>query len=432
MTEPVTTADPTPEQRRGMRDAIVAQCFGCFAYLVFRNGIMLLFLNSLHLSGARVVAYLAVPFAVDAVVRLPAAYFADRHGKKRMGVSGSVMMALGFVVVSLAPSVPGLTPGAATLLGVIIYGAGFGIFVSSWFAMLSPIVPEGYRGRFFGRLRFSWQICGVAFATLCALTLPRDASPVLYQWIMGVIALALAIRVVYYARLPEMERPGRGMGGIAAALRRIVRAERYAAFCAYVFLVSLVAAGGPALFGLIEKRVMGLGDSTVIWLGNALMVGSVVGFGLVGRFIDRYGTRPAFLACHIGFAAALLLFVLRDIAPGGPVAAVAVLSFIYGAAFAAFSVAVSTEMLALIPPTDKSLATSLCAALREGGVGLAGLLSSWLLGSGILSGTWTLGDTPVSAYDSVLLLWGTMAAVLAVTVGLIPKVLRKAQWVPGN
>ena len=54
-----------------MRDAIIAQCFGCIALLSFSNGIFLLFLVAMGVKPARTVAYLVLPSFMDVMLKLP-------------------------------------------------------------------------------------------------------------------------------------------------------------------------------------------------------------------------------------------------------------------------------------------------------------------------------------------------------------------------
>lgn len=421
---------PTEAQRKGMRNTIIAQCFGCLALLAFSNGIILVFLTSLGTSDARIVTYLAFPFLFDALLRVPSAFLADSYGKKRIGFVGSVLMALGFFVITVAGSAEASTAQTCTAVGIAVYGIGIALSASSWFALLSPIVPSHMRGRFFGRLRFSWQLCGIVFVALCAWFLPERPPIWAYQVVIGLLALALAIRLFFYAKIPEMEKSTGPSGSFRKALLETLKADRYVSFSAYVFLLSLFTAGCPAIFGLIEKRVMGLGDNAVVWLGNLLMVGAVVGYFLGGKIVDRYTTKPAFLGCHLGYGALVFLFLSRDALPVPPVMTAGASHFLFGFSYAVSSVAISTEMLALIPPENKSLSTSLCMTLMKGGSGLSGLLSAWALSLGVLSDTWTLWGQTLSSYDAILLGYGGMVVLLVVTLGLVPSVLNKSEWMP--
>lgn len=422
--------DTTPAQRRGMRLAILAQCFGCLGMLAFNNNLVLLFLSASGFRRAWVVGLLALPMVADTLARIPAAYASDRFGKKRVGLIGMCVGVAGFSSLILSGWAEQPYARMLVVMGVIAAGAGSSIMSSSWFALLSPIVPEHLRGRFFGRLRFAWQSVGIVFAGVCAWVLSEDASVAKYQVILLAVAAALVVRIVVYLRIPELEPPTGGTPPFKAALAQTLRGPNYMSFCAYVFLLTLFTGSCPTFFGMVEKQVLELGDGQVAWMGNLMMIGSVTGFALGGRAVDRLGTKPVFMSCHFAYSAVLLLFLCRGAVPGPVVYVVGALRFCFGLVAAASSIAISTELLALIPAENKSLAASVCSGLQRAGAAMAGVLAAWFLELGILSESWRLWGMPLSSYDALLLGCGIMVALLVVTLGLVPSVIGKPRWLP--
>jgi MFS family permease len=409
--------------RRGMRSAIFGSCFKVLSSLSFANGLLLLFLTAMHLPGATVMLLLSLVNVVQALLLIPCAHVADRWGKRRMLLSGVTLCGVGFAVLPLAGLVaePLIVPLFA--VGTILYGAGLAGQVASWFAILSPLVPPTYRGRFFGTLRVSWQLCAVVLGAVIAFILPRE-TPV--SWL--VVALALVAGTIipwwlYYARIPELERVTASSAGLPAVLRTIIHAPGYMPFCAYVFIINLFIGGCPMLFGLVEKRVLDLGDGRVVLLANLTMLASVAGYYVGGKAVDRIGTKPVFLVCHFGYGAALVFFVVRSLSPLPMVVTLGLVHMIFGFLMAAGSIAFASEMFALIPETSKSVSTSLCSTMICAGAALSGLLSAWGIRLGMFAEAWQLLGTPCSAYDAVLLCYGVMIVLMVVTLGLIPSVI---------
>ena len=89
-TEDVLSAPPLDARRRAraMRDVILAQCAGCLALVAFRYGLMLLLLSARGFGGATIVICLVLPPAMRGLLTIPGAYFADRYGKKLVGMLG--------------------------------------------------------------------------------------------------------------------------------------------------------------------------------------------------------------------------------------------------------------------------------------------------------------------------------------------------------
>lgn len=422
----------TPQQRCAMRSAIIAQCFGALAYIVMTRGLMLVYLTRLGIPSLRILVYLSLPEFLRAAIHIPCAIIADRKGIKRVGVPGLILTSVGFAGLSLAPLAPSLWVEPGVALGIAVFAIGATMMEAGWLSILSPIVPTAMRGRFFGRLRMSWQTAGMIYVGACAVVLKWDDSISTYQYLMAVATFGLIVRIVYYARMPELEAIPKHPVAVRAALGEIIRAPGYASFCAYVMLLGLCTGAVFNLFGLVEKDVLELSDTRVVWLGNMTLIGSVLGFLIGGRTVDRYSTRPVFLVCHFGYATVLVLFLVRHLAGDALLFALVTVHLLLGILIAASSIAISTELLALIPAANKSLSTSLAGMMLRMSAAVSGLIAAWVLEQGILTDSWTLGSAIFSNYDSILLLFAVMVLLFVVTLGLVPSVIRKAEWVPGR
>ena len=429
--QPLVSGQPTPAQSRGMSSAVFAQCFGVVAQLAFRYGIMVLYLRSLGIASARIIVYVSLPFA-GAFLTIPAAHLSSRRSKRYTGLAGLSFTTLGYAFLSGSASCRGGWAEGAALAGVLFYALGNALFGAVWFAMLSPVVPASTRGRFFGRLRLSWQLVGIGFSVVCAFVLSADSPPWLYQRILLAITAGQAVRVWFFSRIPELESERAPAMGFREAFAGIARLPAYLPFCSYVFLLMLATSASPTLFALAEKEVLRFGDNHVVWLSNLLMVGAVCGYFAGGKAVDHYGTKAAFLSCHLAYGAVLFLFVGRSVVPLPQAWLVGAVNALFGLVFAVSSVAISTELMALLPRENKALAAAFCQALYVGGGALGGMLCAWVLDSGMLSRSWTLAGRPMSPYDALLIGCGVAVVLLVVTLGQVPSVVRKPEWVPGS
>jgi MFS family permease len=429
--QPVTpSVTATPQQHRAMRLTVFIACFGALGDLALTNGLLLVYLTSLGISGGRVLLYLSIPNIIVSLTQILIAYWADCSGKKKTGFPGTVVTALGFLVVFCSGFFTGVVQEGLTVAGIVTYSVGLVLIVSSWFALLSPIVPESMRGRYFGQMRVSWQVVNILFVAVCATYLNADSPAQTFQMIFGAIVVALVVRVVLYGRLPEMEKPSAHGGGLRQVVSYSLRSSGYAPFCAYAFLLSLCTTAGPMVFGLMEKQVLHFGDSMVVWMANLTMVGAVAGFAFGGKAVDRFGTKPVFLTCHMGFAIAMAMFPLRSALPISPVPLIAFTHLLYGVVAASSSIAFSTEMLALIPPDHKSVSTSVYMTMARLGTAFGGVLAAAALDSGMLAESWMMGPMTLSRYDTVLLGWAVAVLLLVATLGLVPSVIGKSSWMP--
>jgi MFS family permease len=340
--------------------------------------------------------------------------------------------AVGFALLAVAGSVPVASREAVAVAGILVFSIARVPFSASWYALLSPVVPEPMRGRFFGRLRLSWQMVGIAFTVICALALSEESPPSTYQWLLVVITAGQVLRLVFYRWIPELERPEEAHHSLREALSAVLHVPSYLPFCSYVFLLMLFTAAGPAVFVLIEKEALGFGDNTVMWLGNLAMLGSMAGFYLGGKAVDRHGTKPVFLTSHFAYGLLMALFAFRGVAGGGRLVWAAGINVCFGVIVAASSIAITTEILALLPQENKSLAGALAQSLYIGGGALSSVLVAWVIRLGPLRETWQVGGLTMTHYDSILIGFAGMVMLLVVTLGQVPSIVRTHEWLPGT
>ncbi len=420
----------TNDQSKGLRQAFLAQLFGILGMYSFENGILLLYMTALGVNPVRILTYLAIPNVMSTVVRLPTAYIADRAGKKRLGMFGTLLTALGYTAVPFAGALPLHTAEIVLISGFTVLAIGKMLFACGWLAMLSPLVPEERRGRIFGLMRFMYQLAGIGFAVVCAWMLADNAPIHRFQIITGVLAACFFARFLLYRGVPELERHHTREGSFWKTLGQVVRIEGYAGFCAYVFLLTLFTAGCRSLFALVEKNTLQLSNSQVVILANLSMIGGLCGLFLGGRAVDRWGTKYVFMVCHFGFGLGIAGFLLRGFAPLPLPWTLGLVHFALGTIGAGLGIAVTSELLMIVPRKDKALSTSLGMSMILGGAALSGLLSAGILQLDVLKEHWILLGQTMSSYDAILLAYAMMIVLMVVTLGLVPSVLRKAAWLP--
>lgn len=415
-------------RQRAMRWIIAAQCGGMLGPYIFRNGLMLTFLTALDADGPMVLLALSL-YNILKLINLPVAYLADRVGLKRIGMVGLLLSTAG--VPLLAAAAWFSEPIPPTILGILLCGAGGAVFASSWFALLLPVVPESMRGRFFGAMRLGWTFVVLLFTALTAWFLGEAPELWRYQALLGIVFAGQILRIVAYRRIPEVRtEPDGPRAPFFRALLRIARAPGYLPFGAYLFLLTLCTMAVPALFGMIEKKALGLGDNMVVTLGLCHMAGSLVGFLLGGQVVDRLGNKVVFLLCHVGYGAVLLAFVLRAALPGPGWLVLGTIHGVYGVIASSSGLAITSEIMALAPKQGRALATGGLGMLLFVAGALSEMTAAGLLSLGALAPAWSWRGLALTDYDTVLLLYAGMVLLMTGTLGLVPSVIRKAAHIP--
>ena len=419
----------SPEQRAGMRAAIWTQCFGIVAEGMVINGTLLLYLTALGVSAARTMVILAIYPMTGAVLLLPFAWLSDRVGKKRIGGVGLVIGTIGWILVGLA-GFTGANATAIITVGIFCAALCFSMIGSSWFSLLSSIVPEEIRGRYFARLRTAFSVVSISLSLVYAAILAQNSEPIVYQIIFLIGAGGYIARSISYRRIPELERPQ--AADRAPFFRTILTAlanRPLRGFCIYAFLLTMFTAGTGTLVALIEKRVVGYSDGQVVLLANLSIAGSVAGMFFGGKIIDRRGPRTVFAVCHIALGLGLSAFLLRVLFPVGVPQLIwlACLHFLLGSARGAIGIAMTSELMTLLPTRRKSVSAATFSIFQTCGVALSGFIPAWLIQSGTLAEQWSLAGSTFSHFDSVLLGCSVITVLLSAALRLIPSMGAKAQ-----
>lgn len=421
--------------RRRMAYIIGAQCLGMLTVLAFTNGFMQMFLQKkLGLPAVDALFYVSLPYLMQALMLMPAAYFSDRYGSKLIGYIGNGLMIAGVASLAaagaLALTAPGPLAHALAFFGCAGVGGGYALYTSNWYALLQPIIPEHVRGRFFGFLRVSWQVVCVLLFVVVSWFLDRsDNAPSTFLTVLAMMTVFLIVRVAVYARIPELETERAPAGQLLATLLDIMRRPNYMPFCSYLFLLNLFTGAAPWIFPLLEGDVLGYAPDRVVLMGTVMFVGQIVGFLVGGLLVDRFGTRVVFVCCHLGFGAILGGMVARGLSPLPLPIWIGLMRCLFGVAFGASSIAITSELLGLLPEKNKSLATALALTLMALGISLAGWLAARVVALHILAPTWQWGEQSLSQYDTLLLGCGVMVTLLTITLSLVPSVIRKARWI---
>ena len=97
---------------------------------------------------------------------------------------------------------------------------------------------------------------------------------------------------------------------------------------------------------------------------------------------------------------------------------------------ASSSLAITTEIIALMPAKNKSFATSLLLSMKQAGIAIAGFVFAGIIETDIFKSSWNLGGLALSNYDAVLLGCSIMVVLLIATLTFVPSVVQKAEWLP--
>lgn len=396
------------DRRRAMRSAIIGQCFGMLTQQMLSGGILLLYLNAMGVKPALILLVLNFTPFLSSFLSLPVAWGADCVGIKRFGTWGNFLMIAGASFIAGAASLRGAAPGLvlpAILVGLVIHMVGAAFFNTGWFSLLSHIVPTEVTGRFFGVMRFSWQLISLSFFAISAFLFSARTPLWIYQSVLCLGALSVACRYLFYKDIPGAPVAESKPLNLIKSVQSALKLPGFAPYLAYLLLLVCVTGNSQDMLRLSAIRGCGLGDNQILFLTVGSMFGSLTGFRYMGRLIDRLGPRRVFLLCHIGFAVALLSFPARVLLHIPPLAAGIFTSMILGLISSTLGLTTTSQSFQICRGSQRTIAYALVSATQSMGSGLSGFALAALLAH---IGTSVPGGNP---FDLMLLGLGVFVLV---------------------
>jgi len=400
-----------------MRSAIIAQCFGMLNQQILSGGILLLYLNAMGVKPAVILLVLNLTPFLTAVLSVPLAWGGDCVGIKRFGGWGNFLMILGSGIVVGAAFLRGVEPSLvlpAILVGLAIHTVGAAFFNTGWFSLLSLIVPTEVTGRFFGVMRFSWQLFALMFFMLSAFLFSAKTPLWIYQSVLCLGGISVACRFLYYKDIPNVPASESKPLNLVKSVQSAVTLPGFAPYLAYLLLLVCVTGNGQDMLRLSAVRGCGLGDNQILFLTVGSMLGSLAGFRFMGRVIDRLGPQRVFLLCHIGFAVALFLFPARVFFHLSPLMAGFLTSIVLGLVTSTLGLTTTAQSFRICRGAQRTIAYALVSATQSMGTGLSGFALAALLAH---LGATVPGGNP---FDLVLLALGGVVLLQIGALRLLP------------
>jgi MFS family permease len=163
-------------------------------------------------TGGPMLAVLAATVVGNLVAVVPAARFSDRIGRKPVIYAACAVGSVGLAIVAVAPSV------AVAVVGGLILGAGFGMFLAVDWALLTDLVPKASAGRYMGISNVATATAGlIGYAVggividVVNLTLGEGVGP------RVAIALSVPLLAIGALLLRPVREPGRQTPRLEAA-----------------------------------------------------------------------------------------------------------------------------------------------------------------------------------------------------------------------
>jgi MFS family permease len=398
--------DPTPEQRRHMAYIYGGQSVGLILQqLMVASAFGVLFIK--HIGGSDFHAMLLGAFStLPRLLQIPFALLVRPSRGKQVMLWCWVLFA---VLLTLAVAASGLVEDAERRVRVVlllIFGGATASLVGNtfWFHLLHDLVPDYYRGRFFGNLRALWNGTSFLAIVVSGLFLGDDPPLWKFQVILAVAIVLLLVRNLFVARVPTRAAASldEGFGDWRRYIATLFRSPDLLRFCLYFSLLAFFAAllGGPLVLYL-QHRGLATGESVLIFaastLGQALLL--LVG----GHLVDTWDTRRVLAFAHLALFAVAVLVVVAGWLPNAVFRwTMPVLLLASGSMLAVASLACTAQLFHLAPDHGRAFFMSLAMITMTTGAALSPVLAGYIIDRCVTGGQ-VAGGRPLDLFQVITL-----------------------------
>ncbi len=364
---------------------------------------------------------------------IPMALLAARMGKRGLILKACALAFCSYLVVVAAPFF-----GAAAVPVLILMLIAFAIFhtgfMAAWFPLIDTFLSKERRNAYLGKMRFSWQASVAVFIFIIGLCIGKNPPLWQLQLVLLIAALIYSGRIFFASRIPDLttkdeeEAPKQLREGLSLALRN----KPLTGYSVYLFVLNLAAYGTLPLMTIYLKRHLNAPDNIIVFISSITLVGMLLGSLCAGKIINRFGIRKTFLAIHVTYALinGIIFFIGKDtMNPFLTYAVIAALLLIYSFTFANANIASTSEMMALANPGNKVMAMAFCGAFYYGGLGLSRLVTSLVLGSGLLAPEWHIGALNFCHYQTIFGVYSVVIVFAAMLLVVVPAIFPEGEYV---
>lgn len=300
------------ETRTAIRTCIVAQTLGApLPQVLINGGVLSLFILALGGTKLAVGSVFAVNFAAQ-LIRVFAAPFIDVARPKRFVLFWVSLSSGIFAGLLLAVPIMNAWGDKAAVWYVVglflLQRVTMNIGGHAWLSLLTVIIPGPLRGRFFGRMRATFQTASLLIMAVVGWYLGADPEPAAFQLVFLFLLVMAAARPFLFLRLPDPPPSHEGpRTSVISNIFTPLRDRGWREFILFWMALAFAANLGRPFIVPFLKEDLGFPTSVTAYASTALLLGMVLGLMPWGRLADRFGNKVVFLANIIVLAAAFAL-----------------------------------------------------------------------------------------------------------------------------
>lgn len=315
-------------------------------------------------------------------LQIPSARLAETWGYRRLMMTGWRMRAYMMLGMAPLPMLVGKVPSVWLLGAMVALMLGFnlirGFASGAWYPWLAHIVPAAQRGRFFGRENLAINSSVLGSQILCGWFLGHD-PPAWHYTALFLLSFASGWFSVRFFRdvpcPPPQPAPAGSGSGAMNMIRAAWREAPFRRITRYTMLQGFAMSGVAGFLVVFLRDLARLDEGQVVYVMAASSLGSLAMATVIGRGLDRFGSRPVLRLAGLGQIALLVFWTVASAGPAGvSFAAAAAAGFVMGALVTAHGLAGIRLTLAFCPRDSLTRAMAVNQVFTCVAAGLGSLL----------------------------------------------------------
>lgn len=420
----------TPEKcRSAEKNATMSACCGAVGDVTLTDSaVIILFAGMLGAGDMFSMITTSLIPLFNGLCIIPMAWLATKIGRKGLIIRVCTLSAIAYFLIVASPFFGGSS--VAMLIAMLIFFAVCHTgYTAGWFPLLDSFLSKERRSGYLSGMRFSWQLAAVVFLLVVGLAIGKE-PPI---WKLQVVLLLGAViymgRIFFISRIPVFAGKEKEVFGFKEGLMAAIGDKPLVGYSVYLFVLNLAAYGTIPLVTIYLKKHLNAPDNIIVIISAMTMVGMLLGSISAGKIIKRWGIKDTLLGIHISYALVNLAIFFIGEGNNTTYILITVLLIIYSFTFAAASIASTSEMMALAAPGNKTMAMAFCGTFYYSGSGLSRMLSSLVLGSGMLAAEWNIGAMKICHYQTLFLIYAISIIFAAMFLVVVPAVFPKGEYV---
>jgi MFS family permease len=357
--ETASTSHRIAEYPPGLKNAFAFAVFNALSFQMILNSPMVLYAKSLG-ATATVLGIIAGMMPLLVIFQIPAARHVARFGYKKFTFAGwgtRVMFIFGMALVPLT----GMFLNAPTRLALMLmllfgFNLSRGITSCAWLPWITSIVPDGMRGHYLAVEAAFVNVSSAVAFLLAAFCLGTHPAPWQFAVLFGFSGLMGAASLNFLNRMPEGETVEETRVSTTPVPWREIAAHPPFRKLLWLNVAWAAAYGGLTAFVVAYLKVeAAMTEQSILLVIATSFLGGWGALWLLGRRLDRWGSKPALKFSLITWLAIMLIWAL--VAGGALRASVPLLlglEVLMGLATSMFTMANTRLAMVMIPSMGRN------------------------------------------------------------------------------